>query len=180
MYIYTGNISDLSHYIIENFVLNKGVAIDATLGNGHDTDFLSNIFDFVYAFDIQKQACDRYILNGIGNVAVINDSHHLLKKYINKNVDCIIYNLGFLPGGDKNITTKHNTSLESIKEGLDILNSNGIMVVCIYRGHIEGKIEESFILDYLKTLSKNEFGVMVHSYLNRDNIAPLLVVIEKK
>ena len=44
----------------------------------------------------------------------------------------------------------------------------------------EGKIEETCILEYLKTLPKNEFGVMTQSYLNRQNTSPLLVVIEKK
>lgn len=180
MYKYVGNISDLSHYIIENFVANKETAIDATLGNGHDTDFLASKFKFVYSFDIQKEACENYILKKVNNVKVINDSHHLFNDYINENVDCIMYNLGFLPGGDKNITTSHNTSLESIEKGLNILNSGGIMTVCIYRGHYEGKIEESCILEFLKSLPKNEFGVMIQSYLNRDKTSPVLVVIEKK
>lgn len=180
MYRYVGNISDLSHYIIKDFVLNKKIAIDATLGNGHDTDFLSSIFEKVYSFDIQKQACDNYKSKEVSNVEIINDSHHLLKKYINKNVDCIMYNLGFLPGGNKEITTLHDTSLESIKEGLELLNSGGIMTICIYRGHYEGKIEESCILQHLKNLPKNKFGVMVQSYLNREDISPLIVVVEKK
>ena len=90
-----------------------------------------------------------------------------------------MYNFGFLPGGDKNITTLHETSLKSIKEGLDLLKSHGIMTLCIYTGHSEGKKEESFILEYLKELPKNEYGVMVHSFLNRNN-APKLVVVEKK
>ena len=180
MYKYVGNISDLSHYIIENFILDKNIAIDATLGNGFDTDFLSNLFDKVYAFDIQEEACKNYIENKKDNVIVINDSHHLFKNYIFEEVSCIMYNLGFLPGGDKSITTLHKTSLESVKEGLDLLKSGGIMTICIYRGHYEGKIEESCILDYLKTLPKNQFGVMVQSYLNRQEISPLLVVVEKK
>ncbi len=179
MFKYVGNISDLSHYIIKDFVENKGVAIDGTLGNGYDTDFLSSLFNKVYAFDIQKEACENYI-NNKGNVNIINDSHHLFKVYVNEKVDCIMYNLGFLPGGNKEITTLHKTSLESIKVGLDILNSGGIMTICIYRGHDEGKIEETCILEYLKTLPKNEFGVMVQSYLNRQYNSPLLVVIEKK
>lgn len=180
MYKYVGNISDLSHYIIENFITNKETAIDATLGNGHDTDFLANKFKLVYSFDIQKEACENYILKKVNNVEVINDSHHLFNDYINENVDCIMYNLGFLPGGDKEITTLHNTSLQSIQKGLDILNSGGIMTICIYRGHYEGKVEESCILEYLKNLPKNQFGVMTQSYLNRDEISPMLVVVEKK
>ena len=50
MFKYVGNISDLSHYIIKDFVENKNVAIDGTLGNGFDTDFLASLFHKVYSF----------------------------------------------------------------------------------------------------------------------------------
>ena len=180
MFKYVGNISDLSHYIIENFVENKKVAIDATLGNGYDTDFLASLFDNVYSFDIQEEVCRNYSNKNKANVKIINDSHHLFNSYVDCKVDCIMYNLGFLPGGNKDITTLHNTSIESIKSGLEILNSGGIITICIYRGHNEGKIEETCILEYLKTLPKNSYGVMIHSYLNRQDISPLLAVIEKK
>ncbi|MGL5379721.1 tRNA (mnm(5)s(2)U34)-methyltransferase [Clostridium sp.] len=180
MYKYVADISDISHYIINNFLENKDKAIDCTLGNGFDTDFLSENFNEVISFDIQKIACDNYILKNKENVRVINDSHHKLGVYIEGTVDCIMYNLGFLPGGDKEITTLHQTSLESIKQGLEILNSGGIMSICIYKGHNEGKKEESCILEYLKELPKNKFGVMSHNYLNRVDTAPSLVIIEKK
>lgn len=180
MFKYVGNISDLSHYIIRNFVLNKEIAIDGTLGNGYDSDFLSQNFKKVYSFDIQEEACIKYREKKLENVEVINDSHHLFKNYIKENVDCIMYNLGFLPGGNKEITTMHTTSLKSIESGLEILNSGGIMTICIYRGHNEGKIEETCILDFLKQLPKNEYGVMTHSYLNRQENSPLLVIVEKK
>lgn len=180
MFKYVGDISKISHYIISNFLLNKNVAIDATLGNGHDTDFLCKNFDRVYSFDIQKTACDNYLEKKNDNVKVINDSHHMLEEYIDENVDCIMYNLGFLPGGDKNITTKSSTSLESIKIGLSMLNSGGIMTICLYRGHTEGKEEENLIIPYLKKMDKSKYGVMYHSFLNRNENAPILIVIEKK
>lgn len=41
MFKYVGDISKISHYIIDKFLENKNIAIDATLGNGYDTDFLS-------------------------------------------------------------------------------------------------------------------------------------------
>ncbi|NLL30719.1 MAG: rRNA methylase [Clostridiales bacterium] len=180
MFRYVGNISDLSHYIVDKFLIEKVVAIDGTLGNGYDSDFLSEKFTKVYSFDIQKEACEKYLLKNLENVRVINDSHHLFDKYIEEKVDCIMYNLGFLPGGNKNITTMHNTSLISINKGLELLKNGGIMTICIYRGHSEGKMEESCILEHLKTLDKSKFGVMAHSYLNRDERAPMLVVVEKK
>lgn len=91
-----------------------------------------------------------------------------------------MYNLGFLPGASKDITTLHETSLLSIKAGLNLLNDNGIMSICIYTGHDEGKKEKTCILKFLEDLPKNEFGVMIHKYLNRSKTAPMLVIIEKK
>lgn len=180
MFKYVADISIISHAIIKNFLENKKCAIDATLGNGHDTDFLSENFERVYAFDIQKEACENYETKKVENVKVINDSHSEFEKYINEEVDCIMYNLGFLPGGNKEITTMHESSLKSIKEGLDILSSGGIMTICIYTGHDEGKIEETCIMKLLKDLPKNKFGVMEHRFINRKNNPPLLVVVEKK
>lgn len=179
MFNYVGDISELSHNIINNYLKNKNVAIDGTLGNGYDTDFLSLNFNKVYSFDVQEQACIKYSDKNKDNVTVICDSHHKFNNYINENVDCIMYNLGFLPGTSKEITTKHNTSLESIKTGLEILNPGGIMTICIYIGHDEGKKEQSCILNFLEKISKKEYGVMIHQFLNRSKVAPMLVVIEK-
>lgn len=178
MYNYIDEISKIAQGIIKSYEDNKKIAIDCTLGNGHDTDFLSKSFDRVYAFDIQKEACDKYSKNK--NTIVINDSHEYLGKYINENVDCIMYNLGFLPGSkDKAITTKSESTIKSIDEGLKILNPRGIMTICVYIGHDEGKREETCIVDYLSKLPKDRFAVMEHRYINRNNLAPRLFVIER-
>lgn len=180
MFKYVGDISEISHYIIDKFIDVKDIAVDATLGNGHDTDFLAEKFKKVYAFDIQKCACESYKEKNIENVQIINGSHENIKDYVKENADCIMYNLGFLPGGNKEITTMHESSLKSIKDGLELLNNGGIMSIAIYRGHDEGKIEENIIIDYVKNLSKSKYGVMYHSFLNRSDTSPVLVIIEKK
>lgn len=180
LFKYAGDISEISHYIIDKFLENKNIAVDATLGNGHDTDFLAENFKKVYAFDIQKCACDSYEDKNKENVQVVNNSHEYIKDYVLENPDCIMYNLGFLPGGNKEITTMHESSLKSIKDGLEILKSGGIMSVAIYRGHDEGKVEENIIIDYVKRLPKDKYGVMEHCFLNRSETAPILLIIEKK
>lgn len=180
MFKYVGDISKQAQFIIKNYVENKDVAIDGTLGNGHDTDFLKDNFKRVYSFEIQEEPCNSYREKGLDNVKVINASHHLFKDYVKEEVNCIMYNLGYLPKGDKEVTTLRETSLKSIEEGLEILASGGIMTICIYVGHNEGKEEESCIIDFLKTLDKKKFGVMECSYLNRTNNPPKLVVVEKK
>ncbi|MBE6062908.1 MAG: rRNA methylase [Clostridium butyricum] len=179
MFKYVGDISEISHYVIDKFLDNKGIAVDATLGNGHDTDFLADRFNKVYSFDIQECACTSYEKKNRKNVHIINDSHEKIKEYVKEQVDCIMYNLGFLPGGNKNITTMHESSLKSIKDGLEILKNGAIMSIAVYRGHDEGKLEENIIIDYVKKLPKNKYGVMEHCFLNRSETSPMLLIIEK-
>lgn len=179
MFKYVSDVSILAHNIIKSYVEDKNVAVDATLGNGYDCDFLSSNFKKVYAFEIQKEACEKYIDKN-NNVKIINESHHKIDEFINEEINCICYNLGYLPGGNKEVTTLAETSLKSIQISLDLLAKNGVMAIAIYRGHDEGKEEENCILKYLRTLPKNKYGVMLHECINRSNIAPLLVIVEKK
>lgn len=182
MFNYVGDISKISHYIIDNFLENKDIAIDCTLGNGYDTDFLKEKFNKVYSFDIQKCAVDCYKeINGISNkVILINDSHEFIDNYIKEQVDCIIYNLGFLPGGNKEITTMKDSTLKSLYSAIKLLKNGGMMAIACYVGHKEGMIEYNSILDFASNLSKNEFGVLSHQFVNRQNNPPILLIIEKK
>lgn len=180
MYRYVTDVSKLSHYIVKNFCINFNVAVDATLGNGYDSDFLSKNFAKVYAFDIQKCAVDKYTEKNINNVYLINDSHENFSKYINEKVDCIMYNLGFLPGGDKKVTTRWESTLKSLEDALNIIDKGAIVSIALYRGHEEGKKEEEVVINYVEKLPKNKYGVMIHSFANRDNNPPILIIIEKK
>ena len=179
MFKYVSDVSILSHNIIKEYVKDKNIAVDATLGNGYDCDFLSSCFKKVYAFEIQKEACEKYIDKN-NNVIIINESHHKIDEFVKEEISCICYNLGYLPGGNKEVTTLAETSLKSIQLSLEMLCPNGIMAIAIYRGHNEGKEEESCILQYLRGLPKNKFGVMLHECINRSNTSPLLVIVEKK
>lgn len=181
MFNYVGDISNLSHYIIKNFCLNKGLAVDATLGNGYDTNFLSDIFERVISMDIQPQAIDMYKeISRNPNVNLVCDSHANIDKYVAGNLDCAMYNLGYWPGGDKNITTLAHSSLESLKKSLHLLNPGGIISIALYVGHNEGLKEENFIMKYVEDLPKDRYGVMLHKYLNRSEVSPRLIIIEKK
>lgn len=180
MFNYLGNITDLYHNIIKEYCLNKAVAVDATLGNGGDCDFLCDNFQKVYAFDIQQSAVDKYSLKNLHNVEVICDSHSNMNKYIKDQVDIIIFNLGFLPGGDKHITTEADTTIEAIRNGLTLLRSQGMMIIAVYTGHEEGEVEGQAVMDYVAELPKNQYGVMLHRVINRSKSAPFLLLIEKK
>lgn len=180
MFRYVSDVNELSHHIIKRFGYKFDIAVDATLGNGYDTDFLSKNFSKVYSFDIQKCAINTYQSKNINNVVLVNNSHEDFSKYINGKVDCIVYNLGFLPGGDKNITTKCQSTLMSLESSLNIIDKGGLITIALYRGHEEGKKEESAVISFAQNLPKEKYGVMLHSFINRNNTAPFLIVIEKK
>ncbi len=180
MFKYVGDISVVSHGIIEKYVGNKIIAVDGTLGNGFDCDFLSDHFKKVYAFDIQSIAIENYRAKNKSNVELIQDSHESLKEYIRENIDVAIYNLGFLPGGDKSITTNYSSTIKSIEAALHLLNSGGFVIIAVYIGHEAGAIEGEELLKFTSSLPKSNYGVMLHKFINRSEKSPYLLVIEKK
>ncbi|NLZ49979.1 MAG: rRNA methylase [Clostridiales bacterium] len=179
MFKFISDVSNIAHSVIKNHCVNFDTALDATLGNGYDTDFLSSLFNTVYAFDIQEQCVLNYKNKANKNVTLINDSHENLDKYINKGLDCAIYNLGFLPGGNKEITTNYESTLKSIEKTLLLLNPQGILTIAIYPGHPAGKLEKEYLIDYCRKLPKNEFAVLYSQFINRQNNPPELLIIEK-
>ena len=95
------------------------------MGKGKDTLYLSSIANKVYSFDIQDEAINqtKKLLekNNVTNVTLIKDSHENIKEYVKEYVTGVIFNLGYLPDGDKTVTTKTETSLKAINESLTIL-----------------------------------------------------------
>ena len=60
---------DYSHQILEKYIENNDKVVDATVGNGHDTQFLAELVGsagFVSGFDVQKEALE--IVSRTGNI----------------------------------------------------------------------------------------------------------------
>ncbi|NLM35815.1 MAG: rRNA methylase [Clostridiales bacterium] len=179
MFKYISDVSNIAHSIIKNHSVNFNTALDATLGNGYDTDFLSSLFDTVYAFDIQEQCIINYKIKSNNKIILINDSHENVDKYVKTGLDCAMYNLGFLPGGNKELTTTYESTLKSIEKTLLLLNPQGLLTIAIYPGHPAGRLEKEYLLDYCKKLPKNKYAVLYSQFINRENTPPELLIIEK-
>ncbi len=166
--------------IYKKFIKPRDIVVDATCGNGNDTLSLSRLAKKVFAFDIQKEAIENtrklFISNNVNNVTLINSSHEFMDKLLNdyKNkISLVLFNLGYLPNGNKDITTKANTTLNAIKSSFKLLNKKGIILVVCYP-HEEGKKESKEIINYLGT---NKINYKI--YKNTDNInAPFLIEIK--
>ena len=167
--------------ICQENISKNDVVVDMTIGNGHDTLYLAQVSKQVFGFDIQEIAIyntDKLLkINNVNNYELINTSHdkidEVLKDYTHK-IKLILFNLGYLPCGDKSITTKHDTTLKAVKKSIDMLSKDGLILIVFYP-HEEGKLESKKVLSYLKRTNMN-----YKIYRNTLNeAAPFLVVITK-
>ncbi|MDT8336842.1 MAG: class I SAM-dependent methyltransferase [Candidatus Izemoplasmatales bacterium] len=171
-------ITELSHKIISE-KSNIKLAVDMTVGRGNDTLFLAKNAETVIGFDIQPESIvlTNNLLHSqnISNVKLINDSHENILEYIKDPVDVAIYNLGYLPKGNKEIKTEKNSTIKSLKSLLSILSIHGLVVIVIYP-HNQDEINA--ILDLVSEL-KDYFDVMKYQVLNKEN-CPFIISIEKR
>lgn len=150
MYI---SITGLAHDTVSAHLDAGSLAVDATAGNGHDTLFLArqvNPGGRVFAFDIQPEALHsaRTRIENAGLqdlVTWIQTGHEEMVQQIpsasHGSVDAILFNLGYLPGGDKARTTQTKSTLAALDASLQLLRPGGMLSVAAYPGHPEGARE---------------------------------------
>lgn len=161
--------------------------VDATMGNGHDTLFLAGQVGpegHVYAFDIQADAVEftRKLLaeqNLSDRVTLLCRSHAELAEAVPAGVAAVVFNLGWLPGGDHSITTLCASTEKAVSAALEILKPGGVVTICAYPGHAEGTRELEMLTDRLASLSNREYNVLRHTFLNAGPGAPECFVIQK-
>lgn len=177
---------EFSHWIIDNYLDEYNVLVDATCGNGYDTLFLSSKISKkgkLYAFDIQKSAIESTkskFKDKKTNVEFINDGHENLDKYLNEDINCIIYNLGYLPGSNKKVVTKKETTIKSLKIALELLANNGLIVLVIYSEHEGGRTEKNAVLEFSSNLDYKKYNVLHYNFINQKMNPPEVVVINKR
>lgn len=172
-------------FLLSHIVLG-GVAVDFTMGNGYDTLWLSRQVGEagkVYAFDIQPEALVRTeerlkAESPYENYTLICASHHTASQYISEPICAGIFNLGFLPGGDKGITTLRETTLPAVRDALAMLAPKGALLIAVYPGHEEGRLEGEVLQEYLSGLSQKEYSVSLLKMVNAPD-CPFFYLIEK-
>ncbi len=177
---------NITEYFIENYINCGDTAVDATAGNGNDTLKLCEAVKEdgkVYAFDIQetalKETQKKLTKKGYSNAELILASHSNMDKYVTHKVRAVIFNLGYLPGGDHKVCTHADTSIEAIAKALSIIDDGGFVSVTIYHGKDTGTEEKEAVMEYLKTVNHKEYTVTVHDFYNRPNNPPITVIITK-
>ncbi|MCG5250803.1 class I SAM-dependent methyltransferase [Brevibacillus agri] len=181
------NVLEVARKLIRERVQQDETVIDATMGNGNDTLFLAQLVQEtgkVIAFDIQPQAIaktkDRLEREGLADRVELKLASHEEIESLNVQAAAIMFNLGYLPGGDKEITTQASSTIRAIESGLRVLRPGGIMTVMIYWGHAAGEVEKEAVEAFCHELSQLEFLVLKYQYINQQNQAPFLLAIERR
>lgn len=187
-YQYLNSIHPFIDQYLDQFIEPHSIVIDATLGNGNDSYKIAQKMDHrgkLYGFDIQALAIQnsehllRELPENRPTITLIQDSHANFQDHIEEPIDFIIYNLGYLPKGDKAITTLAESTLQSVKAGLALLKGNGKMLIAVYHGHDAGKAEKSALETYLSALDQAQFHVFKQAFINQKNTPPFIYLIEK-
>lgn len=176
-----------AHFIKEQ-VREGDLCIDATMGNGNDTLLLSRLCGEtgqVLAFDIQEMALKhtkKRLLDADApcNYALYLESHAAMDHYAAPgSVSCIVFNFGYLPGGDHTKATRSTTSIKALEQSLTLLKKNGLLSLCIYSGGDSGFEERDAVLNWLKALDPHRYLVIRSEYYNRPNHPPIPVLVIK-
>lgn len=179
-----------AHRLWEEHVRPGDIVIDATCGNGNDTLQLAQLAltahsGTLYAMDIQLEALEKaqhYLqelisLEEFSRIKFVEGCHSQFPKEIQPDsVKLIVYNLGYLPGGDKSVTTRVESTKRSLLNAMELIQVDGLICVTCYPGHAEGEREQSELIEFVSTLDSQKWECSHQRWLNRPKSPTLLLM----
>lgn len=178
----------VSHRLISAAVGPGDTVVDATCGNGHDTVFLAQLVGEegrVLAFDIQAQAVantrKKLIDAGMENrVQLIQANHARMDEYLPGKIKGAMFNLGYLPGGNHQLTTSGQNTVSALDHCISRLTDGGLVTIVAYPGHPGGEEEMEQIQAYISQLDQKEYETWQLKFMNQRNNPPCLLVVSKR
>jgi len=179
--------AELAHQWVRRVVKPGDTTIDATAGNGHDSVFLARLVGSggrLLAFDVQTAAVEatRAALRewGLddGRAELFHESHgELACRAGNDPVAAVMFNLGYLPGGDHRLITRPESTLAALEMALGVLRPGGILTVVAYPGHPGGDAEATAVIDWTRRLDPARWPTGIVRVHNTARPAPVLVAV---
>ena len=150
-------LTGLAHTLASEVLTSGGYAVDATAGNGQDTLFLARrvgATGHVLSIDIQPLAIAttkaKLLAEDLHRTCDLRVADHaklatLIPADYRRKVDCILFNLGYLPGSDHSLTTKPLTTGQALHAALGSVRSGGRIICVVYTGHPGGEVESETV-----------------------------------
>jgi predicted methyltransferase len=180
---------EFSHLVLKKYIKEGDIVIDATLGNGHDALFIAGLVGeqgMVVGFDIQESAIHASQLlfkteDVKAKYKFICANHSSILSELNgmsiQRIQCAIFNLGYLPWGDKSIITQPGTTIKALESVMSILEIGGCITVVVYSGHQGAKEEKQSVIDVVSSLDKKKWQTMIYSSLNRETSPDCIAIV---
>jgi predicted methyltransferase len=177
--------TELAWTLLRGTVLAGDLVIDATAGNGHDTLFLAECVGEngrVIAFDVQpaaiRAAKQRVADAGFSpRVDFYQESHAFMANHATPgSIAAIMFNLGYLPGDDHQLTTESSETLAALEAAAFVLKPGGIISVVCYPGHEAGAGEAVAVEAWMNSRASNGWRVAKYEMLGTLRPAPFLLV----
>lgn len=162
----------LIHKKFSSIIKPDWITLDMTAGNGHDTLFLAQYSQHVTSIDIQEVAIERTkeLTKEFDNITYIVDDHQNIDKYVNPFINLVIFNLGYLPNGNKKIITNKDSTLISLSKVHQLLKINSYLIITCYPGHKGGDKEAEAVLKWVNhQIEKHQYEVEVLDYPTKNS-----------
>lgn len=180
-----------AHAIVQCHLSEGDVAVDATVGNGHDTLFLAGAVGEtgrVVGFDVQAQALSsaRERLEDadcMERVRLYECGHEQMQRVLgeaDRPPAAVMFNLGYLPGSDKEETTQVDTTLDALEQTRDLLAPGGVVTLVCYPGHAGGEEETRAVRSWCAALDSSQWRVQRHTVLNARRTPPELIAFVRR
>lgn len=159
----TPRLTDIAHRKVALVAGAGDILVDATAGNGLDTLFLAELAGpdgRVYAFDIQTIALertrDRLESAGLSRrVTLIKEGHEALCEalpaVVRGHVAAVMFNLGYLPRGNRALVTRTESTLAALEQAAVCLRPAGALAVIAYPGHPGGAEEADAVACWFRS-----------------------------
>lgn len=164
------------------------VAIDATAGNGHDTEFLAGCVGAsgrVLAFDVQEAALhssgERLREAGLEDRVEFHlASHARMAEFAEVgSVAAVMFNLGYLPGEDHSLATEAEETLRALDAACVVMGSGAVLSVVCYPGHPQGGEEATCVERWMNKRASNAWRVAKYALIGTKAAAPFLMIVRK-
>ncbi|MEI6213412.1 MAG: class I SAM-dependent methyltransferase [Desulfuromonadales bacterium] len=177
----------LTHLLLARYVRDGDRVVDATCGNGNDTLLLAELCGrngHVWGFDIQQHALDetarRVTEAGMEErVTLLLAGHEDMLSHTSGPLKAVCFNLGYLPGGDRSLITRPETTLSALEHSLQLISAGGIVAVTLYSGHAGGADEKTAVEGWATALPPQKYHCWRMGQLNVPADAPFVIVIQK-
>jgi len=165
--------------------------VDGTIGNGYDTAYLTKLVTEdgkvgrVVGFEVQEMAIrtTKHKLEDdpelspaqVSSVELHHACHSKIGEFVGPmEARLVCFNLGYLPGGDKDIMTLAPTTLAALQAATEATMPGGLVNIIAYIRHEGGQDEYDTVLGFVRGLDSRRWNVVMGDVLNRDR-SPVLI-----